>query len=114
MDWFYVEANQQRGPFSDEQLQAHVRAGKVLPATLVWREGMAHWQPYSSIQSTPTLKSPASLPPVIGGATVNCVECGKAFGSADVVRIQDFWVRATCKPVLLQPMMEGAALPATA
>jgi len=41
-----VEANQQRGPVSEEQLHELARAGKILPTTVVWREGMANWEPF--------------------------------------------------------------------
>jgi hypothetical protein len=75
---------------------------------------MANWQPYSSVQQAPTISAPPPLPPLLGAATVNCVECGRAFGAADVVRIQNSWVCGACKPVFLQRMIEGAPLPAAA
>src|SRR5437879_7055281 len=114
MNLFYVEANQQRGPVSDEQLKELARAGTVLPTTLVSREGMAQWQPYSTIQqpgeaSAPRVPPP---PPPLGATTVTCAECGRSFGSGDVVRIQNFWVCGACKPVFLQRMIEGAPPPA--
>jgi hypothetical protein len=46
MQWYYVEAGQQAGPVEDALLDELVRTGRVQPDTLVWREGMASWEPY--------------------------------------------------------------------
>jgi hypothetical protein len=40
-----------------------------------------------------------------------CVECGKAFPSDELVFINHSWVCAQCKPILLQRLIEGVALP---
>jgi len=69
MNWFYVDAGQQAGPVPDEQLDELVRSGKVRGDTLVWREGLANWQPYS--QARPEgVQPPAPMapPPPIAGA----------------------------------------------
>ena len=69
MNWFYVDAGQQAGPVPDEQLDEFVRTGKVRRDTLVWREGMPNWQPYS--QARPEgIQPPAPVappPPPIAG-----------------------------------------------
>jgi hypothetical protein len=49
MSWYYAEGGQQAGPVNDAQLEELVRAGKVLPETLVWREGMANWDIYETV-----------------------------------------------------------------
>jgi hypothetical protein len=46
MKWYYVEGGQQQGPVSDAELEGKSRAGAITPETLVWREGMANWQPF--------------------------------------------------------------------
>ena len=62
MTWFYVDAGQQAGPVPDEQLDELVRSGKVRGDTLVWREGLANWQPYS--QARPEgIQPPAPVAP---------------------------------------------------
>ncbi|HKQ38291.1 MAG TPA: RDD family protein [Verrucomicrobiae bacterium] len=62
MNWFYVDAGQQAGPVPDEQLDELVRSGKVRRDTLVWREGLANWQPYA--QARPDgLQAPGAPPP---------------------------------------------------
>jgi len=66
MNWFYVDAGQQAGPVPDEQLDELVRNGKVRGDTLIWREGLANWQPYS--QARPEGIQPAPPPPpMVGG-----------------------------------------------
>ena len=108
MNWFYVEANQQRGPVSDEQLQELFRARKLSPDTMVWREGMANWQPYSSVQQGNP--PPEPLP---ANATTTCGECGRSFPSDEIVRIHNSWICAACKPIFLQRILEGAPSLAT-
>src|SRR5215204_721400 len=44
MTWYFVDRGQQAGPVSDVQLDEHILGGKILPETLVWREGMENWQ----------------------------------------------------------------------
>lgn len=41
MNYYIGDAGHQRGPFTIDQL----RAMKLAPSTLVWREGMPQWQP---------------------------------------------------------------------
>ena len=112
MNWFYVEAGQQRGPVSEEQLQDLARTGKVLPGTLVWREGMANWQAYSSLQAA-ELPAVSQAPPIIatGSPGTICAECGQTFPSTEVVRIHNTWICGGCKPVFVQRMLEGAPPP---
>jgi len=49
MEWYYAESGQQRGPVSDADFQGLIRAGKINADTLVWRDGMARWQPYREV-----------------------------------------------------------------
>lgn len=122
MNWFYAEAGQQRGPVSEEQLHELVRSEKIHPTTLVWREGMANWEPFSSLpqsrqaSSLPQEPSPVLAPPFEPaapppGSTAVCAECGRTFASSEVLRLHNSWVCAGCKPLFLQRMLEGAAPP---
>lgn len=56
MNWYYVEAGQQRGPVTEADLENLVKIGRIQPETLVWREGMANWQPYREMK-------PGAVPP---------------------------------------------------
>src|SRR4051812_49652392 len=93
MMWFYAAEGRQTGPVSQEQLAELVRSGQIAMESLVWREGMASWQPLREVQaSIPALagpagaapgaaprgaSSPAGPPPPRGG----CSRCGYLFSS---------------------------------
>jgi len=48
--WFFAEGNsQQRGPLPADELIALYRSSRIALDTLVWRDGMAHWQPLESV-----------------------------------------------------------------
>ncbi len=64
MNWFYTDNNEQRGPVSESEFDFLVRAGKIKPDTLVWREGMAGWQPWSEVAPPPPADA---VPPPVGG-----------------------------------------------
>ena len=45
-NWYYADAQQQRqGPLSAEALALHFHQGQIRLDTLVWRDGLAGWQP---------------------------------------------------------------------
>lgn len=111
MNWFYAAGGQQQGPVDEAQLDALIASGQVKPDTLVWREGMANWQPLRDARPT-SGPSPASTPapPVLTAAAgeVACVECGKSFARDNAIQYGTTWVCANCKPVFLQRLREGA------
>jgi len=48
--WFFAEGNsQQRGPLPADELIALYRSSRIGLDTLVWRDGMAQWQPLESV-----------------------------------------------------------------
>jgi uncharacterized RDD family membrane protein YckC len=128
MNWYYVEAGRQAGPFTEAEFLDLVQTGKVQPDTLVWHEGLANWQPYLSVKPSPTLAaapgapSGLRLPSGSTGATaadtaappvaeVVCAECGKIFSRDNAIQYGTLWVCAECKPVFMQRIKEGATLP---
>jgi len=80
------------------------RSGKLLPSNLVWRQGMAEWQPYASTR-------PGVTPGFAGVSTGQCAECGQTFSKDDLLHFDNSWVCARCKPVFFQRVKEGAAPP---
>jgi hypothetical protein len=94
MEWYYADGTQQKGPVTQEELDGLVQAGTIQADTLVWREGMANWQPHGQL----------SAPPVGG---VVCSQCGKPFPAEEVMRYGDSWVCGNCKPLVLQRLREG-------
>lgn len=103
MNWYYAVGQTQQGPVTEEQLQALVKDGVVTGDTMVWREGMADWQPYRAVNGG--APAAASAP---GG--VPCAECGKSFATDEVVRFGERSVCAACKPTFVQRMQEGAVI----
>ncbi|MFZ4764132.1 MAG: GYF domain-containing protein [Roseimicrobium sp.] len=74
---YYVGSNgQQTGPYSVEQLTEMATAGQLRETDLVWREGMAGWEPARTVEgvfsAAPGLSSPGDLgtapPPVPAAA----------------------------------------------
>lgn len=48
--WYYAEGNrQQQGPLPAETLVERYRAGAITLDTLVWRDGLAQWQPLAEL-----------------------------------------------------------------
>src|SRR5437016_817233 len=111
MNWYYVDAGQQAGPVDDMQLQELVSSGKVLPETLVWKEGMANWQPYEEVKRPGLrLATPVSATAVASSGEAVCSECGGVFSVQDMIQHGSLRVCAQCKPILLQKLAEGAKL----
>jgi len=114
MNWHYAVGGQQQGPVDDAQLDALIQAGTVNADTLVWREGMANWQPLRQVKPSGAGSTAPAAPPVaVGGAPsageVVCAECGNIFTKDNAIQYGTTWVCASCKPVFLQRMREGAS-----
>ena len=73
-DWYYHSPGEGRvGPLGAEALREHFTAGRVRRDTLVWREGMAEWQPLERLSAeldiepaqlyAPAPAMPPPLPP---------------------------------------------------
>jgi hypothetical protein len=90
---------------TDSQLDELLRSDKIGPNTLVWREGLADWQPLSVARQGVPLPVPGTLSGNV------CAECGRNFPPEETIRLHNSWVCAQCKPVFLQRLAEGAALP---
>jgi uncharacterized RDD family membrane protein YckC len=122
MNWFYANAGQQTGPVNDADFERLVREGIIQSTTLVWREGMANWEPYVKVAPSPPPLAPfaplagtllaASPPP----GQVACRECGKLVPVEDTMQINGVAICAACKPIYVQKMREGTVpfIPAAA
>jgi uncharacterized RDD family membrane protein YckC len=105
MSWYYADAGRQVGPVEESSLDELVRSGVVRDDTLVWREGMANWQPHSIARGA---RPPVPIPAVpIAADSGFCSECGRPFPASQLVAIGNASVCATCKPVYLQRVREG-------
>ena len=108
MTWFYVENGEQRGPVTEEELDALVKRGAINLQTLVWREGMENWISYQMARLGAAPPPGGAIPPL---GQVLCSECGRAFPPDEVIRHGNHYVCAACKPVFLQKLQEGLAPP---
>jgi hypothetical protein len=127
MSWYYASGGQQKGPVDDAQFEAMVSAGQIRATDLVWKEGMANWQPLSSVRpgagDIPSMAAPPVMGESTGGvgmgagatgpeatdASVRCVECGGLFSRDNAIQYGTTWVCAACKPVFIQKLKEGTA-----
>lgn len=50
--WFYGENGQQSGPVDDAEFSSLIAAQRILPTTLVWREGMPSWVSLAQVQAS--------------------------------------------------------------
>jgi uncharacterized RDD family membrane protein YckC len=121
MNWYYVQAGNSVGPVSQTEFDLLVESGVIQPDTLVWQEGMAAWQPYSTLRAAApapvavaAATTPAGLPselPAAGSGEVVCAECNRMFPKDSVIQYGGVWVCANCKPAFVQKLREGAHLP---
>jgi uncharacterized RDD family membrane protein YckC len=105
MKWYYAENGKQMGPVEESALDDLVRSGVVRDNTLVWREGMANWQPHQAVRSAAVAPPPPTLP--TSPDMRYCAECGRPFPSGELVTVGNASVCAQCKPVYLQRLREG-------
>jgi uncharacterized RDD family membrane protein YckC len=103
MTWFFVNQGQQAGPISDIQLDEYILAGKILPETLLWRDGMPTWQPCQEVKAALALKAPVLKGLKSTGDTIIneivCATCGGLQAREGAIRQGDAWICAACKPV---------------
>ncbi|HEY5704620.1 MAG TPA: DUF4339 domain-containing protein, partial [Terrimicrobiaceae bacterium] len=91
MSWYYVKDNAQAGPIDEVALGELARSGTITSETLVWKQGMANWVPYSSVGGL----SAASIGNV---KTAQCAECGKPLPPDQLITVGGRTVCGTCKP----------------
>ena len=72
MAWYYANQGQQAGPVDEAAFENLVRQGVVRDDSLVWKEGMDEWKPYSAVRPSPMAAAPTvvmQIPP--GGFFAN-------------------------------------------
>ena len=114
MTWYYANEGKQFGPVSEAELAQLARGGIVRNETLVWREGMTGWQPYTQVNPAVTAVSAPPAPAIAsvpGEGQVVCTECRQLFSRDNAINYGTVWVCAACKPVFVQKLKEGASGP---
>lgn len=95
MDWFYAHEGRQTGPVSEADLVELSRSGTVTGDTLVWRQGMADWQPYRAASAG--FETPLRY----------CNSCGNRFPMSDLAVFGESAICAACKPAYVQRLAQG-------
>jgi len=104
MHWYYAAQGRQSAPFDEAELPELVRAGVIRPDTLVWREGLDTWTPYSQLAGP----APPPMPIIaVGSGNGVCAECGRVFPLTELVALGAVSTCAACKPRHLQRLREG-------
>jgi uncharacterized RDD family membrane protein YckC len=120
MEWFYVDGGQRAGPVAETEFDRLIATGKIQAETLVWRDGMANWQPLREIRPiaapgtayAPPLsaQSPATIATAPAANEVVCAHCQGIFPRENTIQYETSYVCAACKPAFIQRLKEGATL----
>ena len=113
MNLYYADGDRQVGPIGKAELQTLIKAKKVNSQTMVWQPGMHAWQELGLYVRRKTQGDSQSVQPAAPSALIQqsvCSECGQAFAEDDMIRFEDAWVCATCKPIFVQKIKEGVSL----
>lgn len=104
--WYYSRHNAQQGPVSPAELLALEKAGFVQGPTLVWKSGLAAWQPWAGMADTVRAEVAAS------GASAEelavCAYSGVVRPVSQMVKYGDRYVAAESKDAFVQSLTEGA------
>lgn len=125
MVWYYKDGDEEIGPVSKAELQQLIKTKKVGATTLVRNVEMDQWQPLSEMVRGKPKSKPSQPPPPVPPAdetpdtppdaeappTAVCSQCGRSFPQDQVLSYEDHVICAACKPLFVQKLREGAALP---
>jgi uncharacterized RDD family membrane protein YckC len=108
MVWYYAQDRNRVGPVDDAEFQALVETGVIVPETLVWNETLPNWVRYAEVaMQMPQMSQQQQY---TRQGTETCHECGRMFPQDNMIRYQDVWICAGCKPLFVQKIKEGAHL----
>ena len=110
MNWYYADKGSQVGPVSEEEFQSLVQKGTITSDTLVWNSNMKDWQKYGDVMGGKIAEPTSPTAQTNSSEDTFCAECGKPFSKEDMIRYQDSWVCAICKPIFVQKLKEGVTL----
>jgi uncharacterized RDD family membrane protein YckC len=121
MNWYYADGGRQAGPVDEAALDELVRQGVVRDDTLVWREGLASWQPHGVVRPRPAPPPPPPAPPIpaapmapppSAGEVRYCAECGRPYQAYELSTVGSVAVCSLCRPTVRQRMSPNPFQPA--
>ncbi len=110
MNLYYAEGDQQVGPIGKSELQSLIRSKKLNAKTLVWQPGMENWEELGVVIRSLKGKMNDADSAVVPAKQDRCSECGLTFNEDDMIRFQEAWVCAGCKPLFVQKIKEGVSI----
>ena len=113
MDLYYADGEQQKGPIGKTELQALITAKRINTKTLVWQHGMENWQELGVFVRSRSAKAAPSHGSSVATKRSVCAECAKPFSQNEMIRFQESWVCADCKPIFVQKIKEGVSVSGT-
>jgi uncharacterized RDD family membrane protein YckC len=107
MQWYYAKDNKQVGPISEADLRRFVQTGEIVPDTLVWREGMPNWTPYSSagLGGIPHLHRAPRPQLRVAVQALACGKCGAQVPESEMVEVDGARLCAACAETAEPVMM---------
>ncbi len=72
-NWYVAIDGRSLGPLSTAQIVSGLATGQYTPATLVWRDGFADWQPIGKVEELNNVEATAAPPPV-GGQEAHVID----------------------------------------
>ena len=114
MDWYYVnEEGQKMGPVSQQEFDELVSKGTITQQTKVWNSNYGEWKTYGNVTGVipePLEKSTVVAATTNGSSSQICTICNKDFSESEMISFGQDWVCASCKPIYVQHIKEGAAV----
>jgi hypothetical protein len=112
MNWFYESGGQQQGPVSESELDRLLAEGKINANSLVWREGMADWQPLRTARPG-VLPVPPAIPSGEASETsagqVRCAATGKLIPESEAIWINGLPYSPEARPGASIPPVPSAS-----
>ena len=126
MNWFYMEDEKEKGPFSKDEFQNLINERVITAQTPVRKEDAVEWKPLKAFaksqSSSAENKSSDDHAENIGGTDTDhypdekesdlktCSQCGRSFPEDQVIAFDDRIICADCKPDFVQRLKEGASI----
>ena len=107
MNLYYAEGDRQVGPVGKVELRSLIRAKKLNARTLVWQSGMENWQELGVFSRSHKGKGGQAASSAVPAKRALCSECGLRFIEDEMIRFQESWICAGCKPLFIQKIKEG-------